>query len=58
MDCSNGSGEGDLLLKWKLQEAQKTIEDQKHLLSRVQSEKDDILSQLEILQQQVYAEFI
>ena len=35
-------------------EAQKTIQDQKKLLCRIQEEKDDLSSQLELLRQQVF----
>ena len=51
----NGSTEVDGVVKLELEEALRTIEDQKNLLARVTAEKDDTQSQLQLLQQQVCA---
>ena len=53
MDSTNGSTESDVLLKLDLEDARRTIDDQKLLLTRVTAEKDDTQSHLMLLQQQV-----
>ena len=53
MDSTNGSTESDVLLQLDLEDARRTIDDQKHLLTRVIAETDDTQSHLMLLQQQV-----
>ena len=53
MDGTNGSVESDFILKLELEDAQRTIDDQKHFITRVTEEKDDTKSHLMLLQQQV-----